>query len=464
MKKNIIILIFTLLSGGIFAQQSAVSPKGELHIPLPTSWTNTSPKGEIHILGEEDKLPPTISLNHNYYEEVSENNFTIKGIASDQSGIKEVLLDGKKIGKNSFSKNVLLAVGTNKFILKAIDNRKNSTEKEITIVYTKKEIVVVEPKDNKDPIILLNHGTNISSEKKEFTISGTASDESGINNIFLSGDAKDYTQNSKFNFNVVLKEGENIFTIKAEDKEDNEEEVKIIITYNPQRKDYALIFYVSDYKGSGMANLSTDKNAKQLEVVLKNDYGFETHVFANYTATQIEDEIKKQTNKNYNDNDQLLIYFSGYGSKNTVRNKTTGNLLCANKTKMPHASFTTFSIDNNCNHILLVLDACYSGYSLYTGIGDDVPDYKENKEEYISGLFTEKPALHIFTSGDKEGTIKKDGLSDFTKALIEILKYGKGKHNILTDKEIINKIDYDIKAGKVDISDNPKATFLFIKK
>jgi len=61
----------------------------------------------------------------------------IRGIANDDSGINEVLVNGKEAGldrKGCFSSKVLLAVGDNKIIVRATDTKGNVREETFTII------------------------------------------------------------------------------------------------------------------------------------------------------------------------------------------------------------------------------------------------------------------------------------------------------------------------------------------
>ena len=376
MKQTASIFIFMLFASTIFAQQASISSPGEIHIPLPISWTSSSSVGEIHIFFDEpvvDTTPPVI------------------------------VLSGK-----------------------------------------------------------LRHSQNIKVGKKQFTISGKATDASGVSNVFLGGDAKDYSDGMNFSFTVNLKKGVNSFTLKAKDIFSNSTTKEITVNYKPERRDIALLFYVSNYSQSTLPNLhGTKKNANALEKILSKNYGFETHVYPNYTRNQIRVILAKYQEKEYSSGDQLLIYFSGHGS-----NQYGGLLLCAKNTDISHADFTKLSV-NKCQHTMLIIDACYGGLLAYM-IGSNPVKYKPSREEYISELLKITPARKAFTSGEGVGSIQNDGLSIFTEALIKVLETKKGKYyNILTDSELHGflKTEYnDLKPGFFDKSDNSESRFLFIRK
>ncbi len=318
------------------------------------------------------------------------------------------------------------------------------------------------PKDKTPPSIIFDHFEE-TQENKTFTISGKATAESGVLLISINRVEIDIDSiNGSFEHTINLKEGQNRFQIKAIDNETNRTIKNIIINYKPKRKDIALLFYVSEYSNSNLPSLTgTRKNAEKLEKVLRDNYGFETHIFANYTSNQIREKLEKYQKKTYSDNDQLLIYFSGHGSK-----RFNGMLLCANNTDIPHSNFRELS-EGNCKHTILVVDACFSGL-LIPKLDAAPPPYKTTKKEYVEELFKTKPTRKALTSGEGEATIKDNGLSIFTEALIDVLQHETGEHhNILTLRELSDKLKdkyKDLKAGKFRESDNSGARFLFIKK
>ncbi len=317
--------------------------------------------------------------------------------------------------------------------------------------------------------IVFKHDKEVYTDQANFTIEGVVKTKHGINFINLSQNNKpiEFLQGkTDFSFPVSLSEGLNVFTLKAQDKKLNEVLEEIKITYTPQRKDIALLFYVSEYKQPNVPNLKgTQKNAEALENVLKENYGFETHIFANYTALQIEKVLEKYYQKTYSSGDQLLIYFSGHGGRKKYGDKTVGDLLTAKSTKITHERFK-IQTAGNCKHILLVLDACYSGLATYQLSAAPSP-YIPTKEDYLKELpnYTTRKAL---TSGEGEGTIKNDGLSIFTEALIAVLKNPEIKSpGVLIYSELKDQLSDNykgLKDGNFDEKDQPDGKFLFIIK
>ena len=323
--------------------------------------------------------------------------------------------------------------------------------------------------DINPPLIQLDTDSVLEVSQNEFIIEGTATDQSGILLVLVNG-VKSSNENGSFKCKLSLNEGINLFQIYAYDKAGNMASKSITIKFKPSlRKDYALIFYESDYTSSNLPNLrGTKRNADTLADILQNKYGFNTSLFANYTASEIQNTLIQYSKKCYTSDDQLLIYFSGHGQKGNA--DTTGYLVCANNTRITHRDFNKWAAIDSCKHILMVLDACYSGLALSIHmIGDSPPEYNpRTKDEYLKELFKIKPSRKALTSGEGKVSIPFDGLSEFTGSLINALKNNHGKlFNILTYNELKAKLGNEylkLESGNFYNQDEADGTFIFIKK
>ena len=131
---------------------------------------------------------------------------------------------------------------------------------------------------------------------------------------------------------------------------------------------HALLIYVEEYKHLG--NLKTPKkDVEAVAEVLKNRYGFvETKIVPNpQNGDELLDVLDDFKNR-LNENDNLLIYYAGHGSKNGY-----WQLSIAKK----NSRFGWISVKEAINktlssmrskHILVVADSCYSGVLTRSGI------------------------------------------------------------------------------------------------
>ena len=98
--------------------------------------------------------------------------------------------------------------------------------------------------------------------------------------------------------------------------------------FTTNEKYYALIIGNNDYeKLEDLDNAIND--AKDLEKVLKEKYGFETNLLLNQKSDETEDAIIAFT-ENRDHNDNILIYYAGHGQK-IKKKKTRERLLVTNR-------------------------------------------------------------------------------------------------------------------------------------
>jgi hypothetical protein len=204
-------------------------------------------------------------------------------------------------------------------------------------------------------------------------------------------------------------------------------------------KDYALFFAVNDYDHwDDLANPISEVEAIAKD--LKDLYGFETEIVRNPNKKAILDKIEEYRKKTYDKDAQLLIFFSGHGEFNEVAKQ--GFFVPKSGLKQDEYGETYIEYEYlkrrisslPCEHILLALDACYSGtadesIAMRGRPGDrpgDSPDAK--RERYISTSLQYKTRL-MLTSGAKVRTPDK---SQFAAKFLEAL------HSQNTEFQVVN--------------------------
>jgi len=215
--------------------------------------------------------------------------------------------------------------------------------------------------------------------------------------------------------------------------------------YDRQGKDFALFFAVSGYdEWTPLAGPVS--NAMDIADILKNDYGFETEVVKNPTQNEILDKINEYRNKRVSENSQLMIFFSGHGSHDI--NDIGYFVPQDGELNDPHGqssiSYLTLDrkIDNlKFDHILVVIDACYSGSFLknYFGtksnfrkrVGESFIKQRQRfiKEAYYNDENLVRKTRLVYTSG---GIEKTPDPSEFAKGFVEGLNNGGNKYGIIT--------------------------------
>ncbi|MEN0049622.1 MAG: SUMF1/EgtB/PvdO family nonheme iron enzyme [Bacteroidota bacterium] len=249
-------------------------------------------------------------------------------------------------------------------------------------------------------------------------------------------------------------------------------------------KDYALFFAVQKYKEwEDLRNPIRDASA--IAKLLIDNYDFSEkniEIVQNPTKSQVYETLNRYLTKVYEDDAQLLIFFSGHGEFNTLTNE---GFFIPKDAKLndkfqdsylPHTRLER-SIDNiPCSHILLAIDACYSGtfdenIALERLKSSDRKDWRRPgaNNEYLKTKWIneklEKRSRLFLTSGGKERT--PDGIdnSPFTIGILNSLTGNNLEDEILTFDEL--------KASMKNVVPEPRAgnfgshqiggNFLFIR-
>lgn len=132
------------------------------------------------------------------------------------------------------------------------------------------------------------------------------------------------------------------------------------------RRDYALIIATDKYDNwDDLVNPIND--AKTIEFILKDKYGFQTELIENPTLEEISNKLYDYNTKKFNPQDQLLIFVAGHGSFDETLGE--GYLVASNSLrndvgKSSYLSHTVLRsrIDNiKSEHIFLMMDVCFGG-------------------------------------------------------------------------------------------------------
>lgn len=342
-------------------------------------------------------------------------------------------------------------------------------------------------------------GQDIEVEDSTLVIQAHAVSNKGIKKVELtvngrSKNTRNITKrdgNTAFRIkeNVPLNYGRNTIGLRAFDT-DNQASETIILSVTREREqvrqDYALLFGVNSYEHFDPWHKLNNPipDAKAIANELENRYGFAVVVVSDPSRDDILTKINEYARKQYNNNDQLLIFFAGHGYYEERNNIGMGYLV-ASDTLPPEADRGKSSyishgdlrerIENiGCEHIFLMVDACFSGafdsrvdqFNRARGtnrIPDDV-----TKKQFIKQSLAYKTRWYL-TSGGKEYV--SDGHpnqhSPFTRQVLDALRSaGGGKHGILTLADIgryVQKASPQPRAGEFG-SNAPGSNFLFIRE
>jgi hypothetical protein len=286
---------------------------------------------------------------------------------------------------------------------------------------------------------------------------------------------------------VPLRYGKNTIRLSAFDTDNQTSEVIVLSVTRVReqvRQDYALLFGANSYEHYDPWHKLNNPipDAEAIRDELKNRYGFAVEFISDPTRDEILTKINEYAQKQYNDNDQLLIFFGGHGYFEETNDIGIGYLV-ATDTMPPDAdpgksSYISHGdlrerIENiGCDHIFLMIDACFSGtfdplvaqFNRARG-GNRIPD-DVTRSEFIKQTLAYKTRWYL-TSGGKEYV--SDGRpnhhSPFTRRVLEALRSGGGQHGILTLDDIrryVEKATPQPRAGEFG-TNAPGSNFLFIR-
>ena len=135
----------------------------------------------------------------------------------------------------------------------------------------------------------------------------------------------------------------------------------------PRRsKDFALFIAVNDYQYWGKLKHPI-REAEMIAGELYREFDFDTLILRNPTNSQIMSALRSYSSRTYPTDGQLLIYLSGHGDYDNI---TKEGFFIPRDAKLddefqasyfPYSRLTGIVGNTPCQHILLVIDACYAG-------------------------------------------------------------------------------------------------------
>jgi hypothetical protein len=250
-----------------------------------------------------------------------------------------------------------------------------------------------------------------------------------------------------------LQDGENIISFESTNADGGKVESfrSVLVGFDAiskaidiNRKDYGLFIATDKYDHwSDLVNPVFDSETIAKE--LNDIYGFETELIADPGQEDILIKLKEYATRKYRPQDQLLIFIAGHGqfdesfgegylvTKGSIRDDP------AKTTYIAHSTLRTYINNIPCDHILLVMDVCFSGTFdpvIAASRGDDV--YSEINDSELLVRKLSKVTRRYLTSGGKEYV--SDGIpgkhSPFAQRFLEVLRSRGGEDRIVTLTEM----------------------------
>jgi len=352
---------------------------------------------------------------------------------------------------------------------------------------TPPEIKVISPAPSRGIKVVLSINTT--------KIIGLARDEGDIESVIVNGTGAVIEKPSenelkllpgntvKFSGNVTLVPGANTVHIKAVDKNGNEsfidyviekEEENIIASLNMEC--HALLIGIDEYDYWNDLN-NPVRDVQALAQDLEDIYGFNTQVVENANKSTILQNIRSFYNQQFKENSQLLIVLAGHGYFDDL--SKIGYFVPAdgkkpsddpiNESYISYLDLQNTITNFNCKHILLVLDACFSGtFNRQIALrGDTDTNLNLPKREYILHKLKYK-TRKVITSGGKEYVSDGDVHSPFVRGFLSGLRNFGGQDGILSIEELmvsymdaLNPSPYLMPFRE---GDEPGSSFLFIAR
>ena len=302
-----------------------------------------------------------------------------------------------------------------------------------------------------------NRSFDIVSDSVKFSIRGKAADDSGIDSVKVNGVPVDKLEEDGVFFKTLsVKAGTNslVFTVTDKEKNLNTYIHKLAgatavaeqrpVTTEPEGmgKFYAILIAEKDYIDSNFKDLQYPvRDANSLKDVLTSKYTFEEKnidTLYNRSREDILETIIARC-KALGKNDNLLIFYAGHGdTTQNIKGDVDGYLIPTSAVSNKISYYITSEeinkaiLNSQAKHVLILLDACFSGsFTRDKGndiIGDEIKQW-------------ELPSRKIMTSGNLSPVPDK---SSFIVYLTEFLKNNNKKY--VSTKDIWPFVDSRVRA------------------
>jgi hypothetical protein len=370
-------------------------------------------------------------------------------------------------------------------------------EKSVVLEDSKAKVLIVtkpiRPKDGdtsppKISVLLpeIQKQMRVPSKTSRIMVYGKATDESGVAEVAVNGEAVAFDEKGDFFADVLLKVGENEIHVTAMDIHKNQasQSFKIVrdsltaavphVTpfLESKRKYYALVIGNNDYKYIQKLEIAK-KDAIEVEKLLRDGYGFETRLLTDATRITILNAMN-DFRKKLKEEDSLLIYYAGHGDYDRVADKAYWLPVDAerdNPTNWIMSDDVTTSIKRMASkHILVVSDSCYSGTFVRSTVTD--LSTKSDREGFIKRML-EKTSRTLMSSGGNEPVVDSGGSghSVFAEALLKGLREIDGMvftadelfYGMIRER-VIGKAEQTPQYNNIRNSGHEGGDFVFMKK
>lgn len=213
-------------------------------------------------------------------------------------------------------------------------------------------------------------------------------------------------------------------------------------------KFYAIIIGNNDY-GAYPSLKTPMADAKSLELLLRERYGFKTKLMLNANRHAIMSALN-ELNQKLTEQDNLLIYYAGHGEIDK-RSQTAYWLPVDSETGnsanwISSQSITEFLSIMPAKHIMVVADSCYSGALTGSAVAKLPEGMDDAKRERWLKAMNSRRARTVLTSGGVKPVMDQGGgeHSVFANAFLKVLRSNK---RIIEDYDIFRDVANQVQAS-----------------
>ncbi|MFH1155996.1 MAG: caspase family protein [Pseudomonadota bacterium] len=444
----------------------AAKPAPETTVALAETQKKPDPLPEPAAPPKVDKGPEIMILNpppaRGFQPVAKEKKLSIEGMATDESGIADLRINGEKIGYDAqgrFIHQVTLKPGENRFLVMAVNTKGKMASKDIAV---NREQDTLPPK-----IVLLSpqatRGFQVVVKPKETNthVEGIVTDDNDLLFVRVNGTDLTVSDTGHFNYDLALVDKTNAIRIDAADIFGNMSSKTLEIARGegawtetqaggaapsqaaaglPAVKPvlWGLAIGVSNYTSKTINLNYADQDALELAKFFKAQAGksfsevhFKTLVNDEVTRNSIIENITTHLGK-AGPHDIVFLFMAGHGTKHAqsgsyyfMPSDSEFDTILSKGLRMSDFEESVKIMAGNVEKIIVAMDTCHSG-ALRVGMRGG------GETEDIAASISEASGLYIL-SASKAGEVSLEsnrfkldpefsGHGVFTYALVEAMK------------------------------------------
>jgi hypothetical protein len=216
-----------------------------------------------------------------------------------------------------------------------------------------------------------------------------------------------------------------------------------VVYGRPFEKSYALLFGISTYDDSGRNLPGASQDVERMKAYLIAQ-GFDRVVVLSDRA--VTESALRQVQAHFDNqirpDDRLLVYYAGHGQQSKTGD---ADLVLSSGARVPMERFMTWIRGVKVKHLLVLLDACYSG-TVITGVRDVLAPLDRRTRDKVYALAREGSRF-VITAGDASQVAHEDirrwGGGLFTSAVLRALRPAHKGGGIVTTYDLYSRVkDY----------------------